>query len=105
LPTASKSSTLPSIYGLSLRIVAIDTQTPANWEHYYDPAGTLRKTGAASTTTYTSSSAVITQTGGSTGTLSITADTTNACLNVSWTAPNSDTWHLTVVIGPDAEAY
>jgi hypothetical protein len=32
---------------------------------------------------------------GSTATIQLSADTTNQCLNVSWTAPNTDAWNVT----------
>jgi hypothetical protein len=104
LPTLNFPANQQAIYGLAIRVVATDITTPGNFLHFYDPAGTLSRVTTVATTGYTPSGSTVNKMVGTVGTLTITADTTNACLAVTWTAPNADTWHVVARID-DLEAF
>lgn len=94
LPNINFSATQTSIYGMDIDIVAIDTTTAGNLNHYHDANATLYRTGAISTTAYVAGATPLSWTLGTAGTIAVSADTTNACVKVMWTAPNADTWHV-----------
>lgn len=86
-------------YALTMDIVAFDHTTVTKNNSWNNLTGLLtRGANAASTTvTLTSATPAVTYSNGAAnGTMSITADTTNGCLNVSWTPPalNTDTWNV-----------
>lgn len=87
---------------LEIKIVATDNQSFGNDFEYEMPAAKLAQGGAASSESYTAIGTAVTHsTGtGSTTSVAISADTTNGCLNVSFTPPsgNTDAWHAVATV-------
>jgi len=87
-------------YLLTLNVQAFDHTTVANSASWTGLTSMLTRGASASTTTLNIASATPTATysnGTTTGqSLSLTADTTNGCLNISYTPPtgNTDTWNI-----------
>jgi hypothetical protein len=83
----------------NLAFTATDITNPAKRYSYYMSSGQLARFSNTASTTFQGSATPENYTsGGITGqSTSITADTINACLNISWTPPtsNTDTWHVT----------
>lgn len=81
-----------STYAFTLLLTAQDVTTPGNRQATTYPLAMMGEdANAAATTLQLGTPATLTQ--GTTGTFATpSADTTNGCLNVTWTAPNSDTW-------------
>jgi hypothetical protein len=85
---------------LKMEIVALDHTTPTKFASWNDISGLMvRGTGAGTTAlSVLSATPPISYSGGTlTGnSMSLTADTTNGCLNISWTPPtsNTDTWNV-----------
>jgi len=104
LPNINFSANQQSVYGVSIRVVATNRTTVGNFTHYYEPAGTLSRSTNIASTAYLASGAAATYTVGAGGTIAVSADTTNACLNITWTAPNTNTWHVVARVD-SVEAY
>lgn len=87
-------------YGLNIEIVAFDHTTVSKFASWNNLTGLLTRGANAAATALAIASATpaVTYSGGTlTGNaMSITADTTNGCLNISWTPPtsNTDTWNV-----------
>lgn len=96
LPNISPfSSTTAAIYGLDIDIVAIDTTSSGNFNHYHDANAVLYKTTTAGSVVFTPGSSPTNTTIGTAGSFSLSANTTYSCIAIQWTAPNTDTWHVT----------
>jgi hypothetical protein len=80
---------------LDIRLVGTNTTTTGHQSAYFNKA-LLARDNAASTTSVALGTA--TTLGTDTPTVSITADTTLACLNVTVTPPNTDTWDFTATV-------
>lgn len=89
-----------TVFELKMEIVAFDHTTITNFASWNDISGLLtRGANAASTAVALVSAAPPVSFSGGTLTgnaMSITADTINGCLNISWTPPtsNTDTWNV-----------
>lgn len=87
-----------TVYSLSITLVASDRGNPAINETWLDWGGLMTAGATASTTAVTMQSTPTPLSNGTvTGsTISATADTTNGCLNLSFTTPtsNTDLWHV-----------
>lgn len=90
--------------GVHIKFSANDVTTPGNSYSAVTLSGVLGRVSTAASTTWAGELFTLPhQVGADTFTLpTVTADTTNACLNVSWTPPNSDTWHTTAVVQIDS---
>jgi hypothetical protein len=99
LPQINFPANQQSIYQCSVRVVATNLTNVGNFLSYHEPMATLYRTTTAATTTLVTSGSPITKTVGTAGSIALAADTTNAGLAITWTAPNADTWH--VVAGVD----
>lgn len=88
------------LYGFRVDITAHDISTPADgvvWNNW--GGGIIRPTNAASTVVTMASTPTPIAFGGVSGeTIAGTADTTNACLNLTFTPPNNDTWSVAAAI-------
>jgi hypothetical protein len=92
-----------TIDGADITVVARDTSTTGAWAQWRVANGSLVRDSTG--TSY--SGPAPTQTsggGGSAAVLTVGADTTNACLNLTFQAPNSDTWHVVASVRT-AEAF
>lgn len=89
----------------SVTLTATNVTTPSMSYSYYLSMGQLsRQTGVGSTVWQTPATPLEQDQGTVTGRLtSITADTANAGLNISWTPPtgNTDTWHVVASMNMD----
>ncbi len=96
LPNINFSATLSASYTMRIFVQAFDFTAPGNIYTYSQPHALLYKTGAFATTVYVPVGTPTTNSIGTpTGTpIVIAADTANACLSITWTAPNADTWHV-----------
>lgn len=87
-----------SAFAVNIQIIAFDYTTPANNEAWLDWSGLLAEGINPSATTLAMKSTPTPLTNGTvTGSsVSATADTTNACINLSFTPPsgNTDTWNV-----------
>jgi hypothetical protein len=87
-------------YELKMEIVAFDHTTVTKFASWNDISGLLTRGANAASTALAVVSATpsVSYSGGTlTGnSMSLTADTTNGCLNISWTPPtsNTDTWNV-----------
>lgn len=91
-------------WAFSVDVVARDTASPQTnygrwvWGPTAGTGAPVITRGASAATTAISSltglSAITVGGTATTGSVTLGADTTNGCFNVSWTAPNSDTWQL-----------
>jgi hypothetical protein len=80
------------IVGADITVVARDTTITGAWAQWRVVNGSLVRD--SSGTTYNGPTPTQTSAGaGSSATLTIGADTSNACLSITFTAPNADTWH------------
>ncbi len=86
-----------SAYAVSIDAVALDTTAPTTNYGRYRWSDVILVRGASASTTALSgatlSGSAVAGTIG-TGAMALSADTTNGCLNLSWTAPNSNTTHV-----------
>lgn len=83
-------------YNVSIRLHARDVTTSGTDYDWYLPTGLLTRDASAATTAWAAGTPVILTRGTTTGAaVSVTADTTNGCLNVSFTPPSASTdqWH------------
>ncbi len=87
-------------YALNIEIVAFDHTTVSKFASWNDVSGLLTRgaNAAATALAVISATPLVSYSGGTlTGnSMSLTADTTNGCLNISWTPPtsNTDTWNV-----------
>lgn len=90
-------------YSFSVQLIAQDLTTPANNFAWHLPIGYFSAwLGAASAVVRAGSPTAISNgnISGSATNVSLTADTVNGCLNLSWIPPNgnADTWDVTALI-------
>ena len=85
-------------YQINVRVMAFDHTAPANNESWGSWNGLMVRQTLASSTTVSMDSTPTPKSNGSVSgsSISATADTTNACLNLSFTPPtgNTDTWNV-----------
>lgn len=99
-PSFFNCANLPinSTYSLNVTVVATDHTTVGNnetWQNW----GMLLTTGASvGTTALVKASTPTPLSNGSTSSISVTADTSEGCLNISVTPPNSDVWNVNSTI-------
>lgn len=104
LPNVNFPANQQSIYQMGIRLVATDLTTPGNFLTFYEPMGTLYRSTTVGTTTYVPSGTATTTPVGTAGSIVMGADGTNACLSITWTAPNTHTWHV-LAVAQAAEAF
>lgn len=84
-------------FGMRMLLVGQDDTTAAARFTWAMPAAMLGQDSTAASTTLALGTPVILSAGaGSSTSVSATADITNACLNVTVTPPNTDSWHWTL---------
>ena len=96
-------------YGVTISLQAIDKTAPTNsFNARWTSAHSLTRSGAASTTLLDGGTSAVAAdvskvVGAVTPAVSLTPDTTNACLNLSFTPPsgNTDTWDVFARVGSD----
>ncbi len=82
------------IFGVEITLVANNRTTSGNDLSWRLGQGLLKRGVGAATTTW-SQGTPTTLSDGAAGTVTAAADTTNGCLALQWTAPNTDTWDVT----------
>ena len=88
-------------FGLSIKLIAVDNAAPANWYSWHLPHAAMARQSGAGTTTVSTGTPTILSGGTTTGVaVSATADTTQGCLNLSFTPPtgNSHKWDVQALI-------
>lgn len=106
--TALTSIYIPAdtAYHLKISLHARDVTNPGKDYDYYLPNGFMTQDATASTTQVTLGTPVVLSRGTVTGAaVSVTANTSCGCLNVSFTPPsgNADTWHIGANVQTSAE--
>jgi hypothetical protein len=84
---------------LDIQLTAYDRSNTNLWYSWHEPQAVLRElSGGVSTTTYTASgTAAAIVGGGMSASVSATADTTNGCLNLSFTPPSGNSDYISTM--------